>query len=149
MNRNDLIITINNLFDENTNLKVRNEYLESQLGDKSKTKMCVEDKSIKIDSLLNKLIDYGKDKLFNEVIKSGYSSTISVKENEKGSFETTLLDKWLENKMYTYNIPDNMSKEDIKNILCNEIQALYENEKQKAISEYLINKDKGEDNGNN
>ena len=137
------------LFDENTNLKVRNEYLESQLGDKSKTKMCVEDKSIKIDSLLNKLIDYGKDKLFNEVIKSGYSSTISVKENEKGSFETTLLDKWLENKMYTYNIPDNMSKEDIKNILCNEIQALYENEKQKAISEYLINKDKGEDNGNN
>ena len=149
MNRNDLIITINNLFDENTNLKVRNEYLESQLEDKSKTKMCVEDKSIKIDSLLNKLIDYGKDKLFNEVIKSGYSSTISVKENEKGSFETTLLDKWLENKMYTYNIPDNMSKEDIKNILCNEIQALYENEKQKAISEYLINKDKGEDNGNN
>ena len=141
MNRNDLIITINNLFDENTNLKVRNEYLESQLKDKSKTKMCVEDKS-----LLNKLIDYGKDKLFDEVIKSGYETNINVKENEKGTFETTSLDKWLENKIYTYNIPNNMSKEDIKNILCNEIQAFYENEKQKAISEYLINKDKGEDN---
>lgn len=146
MNRNDLIITINNLYDENTNLKVRNEYLESQLEDKRKTKMCVEDKSVKIDVLLNKLVDYGKDKLFDEVIKSGYSSTINVKENEKGAFETTPLDKWLENKIYTYNIPDNMSKEDIKNILCNEIQALYENEKQKAISEYLIKKDKGEDN---
>ena len=48
--------------------------------------------------------------------------------------------------MYTYNIPDNMSKEDIKNILCNEIQALYENEKQKAISDYLIEKEKSEDN---
>ena len=140
MNRNDLIITINNLFDENTNLKVRNEYLESKLKDKSKTKMCVEDKSNQ------KIIDYGKGKLFDDVIRSGYSSTISVEENEKGTFETTPLDKWLENKIYTYNIPDNMSKEDIRNILCFEIQELYEHERQKAISEYLIEKEKGEDN---
>lgn len=146
MNRNDLIIAINNLFDENVNLKVRNEYLESQLKDKRNTKMCVEDKNIQTNNTLQKIIGYGKDKLFNEVIRSGYSSTISVKENEKGTFETTPLDRWLDNKMYTYNIPDNMSKEDIKNILCNEIQALYENEKQKAISEYLIKKDKSEDN---
>lgn len=147
MNRNDLIITINNLYDENVNLKVKNEYLESQLKDKERTKMSVEDKSVKIDALLNKLIDYGKNKLFEEVIKSGYSSNIKVEESDlKGLYNTTPLDKWLEKKMYTYNIPDNMSKEDIKNILCNEIQALYENEKEKAISEYQIKKDKGEDN---
>ena len=146
MNRNDLIITINNLFDENVNLKVRNEYLESQLEDKQKTKRSVKDNSVKIDTLLNKLIDYGKDKLFDEVIKSGYGSSINVEEKDDGTFKTTSLDRWLENKIYTFNIPDNMSKEDIKNILCNEIQALYENEKEKAISEYLIKKDKGEDN---
>ena len=146
MNRNDLIIAINNLFDENTNLKARNEYLEIQLEDKSKTKKCVEDKSEQISDLLQKIIDYGKNKLFDEVIKSGYSSTIKVEENKKGVYDTTPLDKWLESRMYTYNIPDNMSKEDIKNILCNEIQALYENEKQKAISDYLIEKEKSEDN---
>lgn len=33
MMRNDLIIAINNLFDENASLKVRNEYLEKQKGD--------------------------------------------------------------------------------------------------------------------
>ena len=83
MNRNDLIIAINNLFDENTNLKARNEYLEIQLEDKSKTKKCVEDKSEQISDLLQKIIDYGKNKLFDEVIKSGYSSTIKVEENKK------------------------------------------------------------------
>lgn len=147
MNRNDLIIAINNLYDENIDLRARNEYLESQLKDKERTKMPSEDKSVKIDTLLNKLIDYGKDKLFDEVIKSGYSSNIKVEEsNLEGLYNTTTLDKWLEGKIYTYNIPDNMSKEDIKNILYNEIQALYENEKEEAISKYLIEKEKGENN---
>lgn len=136
MNRNDLIIAINNLYDENINLKVRNEYLEAKIDEKSRTKMCA-DKHNELDDLTKKIIEYGKKKLFNETIREGYSSQISVYEDEDTKeLKFTTLGNWLKNKMYTYNIPDNFSQEDIKNILCNEIEDLYEKEKEEAIIKY-------------
>lgn len=145
MNRNDLIIAINNLYDENIDLKVANEFLKNKVEDKSKTKMCVEDKSKEINDTLNKLIEYGKNKLFEEVIRNGYGSNINVWEDEETKvIKTTTLEKWLDNKIYSSYIPDNMSKEDVKNILCNEIMELYEQEKSKAIKDFEKKKDVGE-----
>ena len=137
MNRNDLIITINNLFDENTNLKVRNEYLESQLEDKSKTKM-VDKKDAPLDNDTIKIIGYGIKKLYDEVIRC--SCNISVERNkETQELIITSFDKWFDDRIYTYNIPDNMSKEDIKNILFGVLKEEYEEEKSKAIIEFEKN----------
>ena len=137
MSRNDLIIAINNLYDENVDLKVRNEFLESQLKDKSKTKIIDKDRSKETNEILNKIIEYGKKILFDEVIKNGYGSKIKVWEDEETKeLKTTSLNQWLENKIYTYNIPNNMSKEDVEIILHIEILELYDEERANAIKEF-------------
>ena len=137
MSRNDLIIAINNLYDENVDLKVRNEFLESQLKDKSKTKIIDKDRSKETNEILNKIIEYGKKILFDEVIKNGYGSKIKVWEDEETKeLKTTSLNQWIENKIYTYNIPNNMSKEDVEIILHIEILELYDEERANAIKEF-------------
>ncbi len=134
MSRNDLIIAINNLYDENVDLKIKNEFLESQLKDKSETTEIInKDES----EIINKIIEYGKEKLFDEVIKNGYGSNVRVWEDEETKeIKTTSLNQWLDNKIYTSHIPEYMSKEEIKNILHTEILELYDDERAKAMKEF-------------
>lgn len=137
MSRNELIIAINNLYDRNIDLEVRNEFLENQLKDKSKTKTIDKDRSKETNEILNKIIEYGQNKLFDEVIRSGYNANIKVwKDEETKELKTTSLDQWLENKIYKYNIPDYMSIEDVKNILHIKILELYDEERANVIKEF-------------
>ena len=138
MNRNDLIVAINNLFDENINLKVRNEYLESKNKDREKCSDIVREP---LDETTKKVIEYGKQQLFEQVIRGGWSSSIDVYEDEDTKeLIITPMKKWVDNKIYQNYIPENMSKEDILNILYDEIEEMYEKEKSEAIKKYQTKK---------
>jgi len=133
MMRNDLIIAINNVFDENVNLKVRNEYLERYYEENEKLKTCCAKDNKKISELDLKIIDYGKSQLADKVIKT-WSNEVSVSRDEKtNDLITTPYDKWLDRKIYENEIPENMSKTEVKNIIYDYANQLYEKEKVKAI----------------
>ena len=135
--RNDLITKINNLCDEVTDLRARNSYLESQI---KKEIMCVDTAKSSLEmktDIDRKLLDYAKKELFEKVLR-GYSK-LEVKEKD-GKFIFTTFEEWSERKIYNDYIPSAFSKEDIKNILYNELFEKYESEKAEAIKEYEKNK---------
>lgn len=140
--RNDLITKINNLFDEVTDLRARNSFLESQ---RRKEMKCVDTTSetteIKIEQD-RKLIDYAKKNLISEVLR-GYTNMKIKKVNDK--YEFTSFDEWTNYKIYNDYIPSQFSKEDIKNILFTELTEMYESEKAKAIKEYEKQEQKEEE----
>ena len=128
--RNEIIIAINNLFDENVDLKVRNEYLENKIKSE---KTCVE--PVSSSYITDLIIRYGKEQLMKDTINS--SNYVRVNRNEEtGELVVRSFEKWLNEKITTYYIPDYMSKEDIKEI--------YEKEKSEAIKEFEKEETKGE-----
>lgn len=140
--RNDLITKINNLFDEVTDLRARNSFLESQ---RRKEMKCV-DATIKTTEIkteqYRKLIDYAKQNLIDKVLRGYINMKIkSVNDN----YEFTSFDEWANYRIYNDYIPSQFSKEDIKNILFTELTEMYEQEKAKAIKEYEKQEQKEED----
>ena len=136
MLRNDLIIAINNIFDENVNLKVRNEYLERYYEENEKPKTCCAEKMAEVKPIDLKIIEYGKKQLCEKVIRS-WDRGVSVSRNrETNEIETTPYDAWLERKIYDDEIPDDMSKNDVKNIIYNIAIKIYEEEKINAIKKF-------------
>ena len=136
--RNEIIIAINNLFDENVDLKVRNEYLENKIKSE---KTCVE--PVSSSYITDLIIRYGKEQLMKDTINS--SNYVRVNRNEEtGELVVRSFEKWLNEKITTYYIPDYMSKEDIKNILYEDLKEIYEKEKSEAIKEFEKEETKGE-----
>lgn len=131
--RNDLIIAINNIFDENVNLRVRNEYLERYYEENEKSKTCCAKENKKISELDLKTIDFGKKQLTDKVI-STWRNEVNVSRDEKNnSLVITSYDEWLDEKICESEIPENMSKTEVKNIIYDYANQLYEKEKVKAI----------------
>ena len=109
--RNEIINRINNLFDENVELKVKVESLELREKQREKSK-----KDNSMNSLDVKLLEYGRETLAKEVISS-WGNEVSVCRNEESKeIKITPYEKWLDQKV-AYNIPTNMSKEDVINIV--------------------------------
>lgn len=136
MFRNDLIVAINNVFDENVNLKVRNEYLEKYYEEQEQSKTCCAKSKTEINPLDLKVIDYGKRQLADKVIKD-WGNEVAVSRDEKtNDLKTTPYDKWLDKKIYDSEIPDNMSKTEVKNVIYDYAIKRYENEKVQAIKRF-------------
>ena len=135
--RNKIISAINDLFDNNTSLTVRNEYLESlhieSLHNESNSRMCCESDT-KTD-LDRKVIIYAKKKLTEEVLR-GWEKVKASRNDETKEIETTSFENWLERKIYDSSIPDNMSREDIKNIIYENAKEIYCKEKEEAIKTF-------------
>lgn len=140
--RNDLITKINNLFDEVTDLRARNGFLESQRREEMR---CVDTSNntteIKTEQD-RKLIDYAKKSLVDKVLR-GYTNMRIKKVNDK--YEFTSFDEWANYKIYADYVPNQFSKEDIKNILFTELKEKYNQEKAKAIKEYEKQEQKEEE----
>lgn len=141
MNRNDLIVAINNLFDENTDLKVRNEYLEGE--NKRNNKTCILDQSPRMSEEDYLLLEYGKEQLREKVI-STYNRVSAWKLEESNEIKTTDFETWVKDKIDTYYIPEMFSKKEIINIFYNELNELYGKEKAEAIKK--LEREKDEDN---
>ena len=135
--RNEIINRINNLFDENVELKVKVESLELREKQREKSKITQVSKDNAMNPLDAKLLEYGREALAKEVI-SKWGNEVSVCRNEESEeIEITPYGKWLDRKV-PYNIPTNMSKEDVINIVSTSDYAneRYNQEKKESIEKF-------------
>lgn len=133
MTRNDIIAAINDMFDENAELKTKNKYLEKICDEHQKTKS---EKEGKINPLDLKIIEYGKGKLMEELFNK-WSNDVNVR-REEGSNELiiTPYEEWLYKKIRYQRLPHNMSIEDVKLALYDCGIETYALEKEKAINNF-------------
>lgn len=133
MTRNDIIAAINDMFDENAELKTKNKYLEKICDEHQKTKS---EKEGKINPLDLKILEYGKGKLMEELFNK-WSNDVNVRRAE-GSNELiiTPYEEWLYKKIRYQRMPHNMSIEDVKLALYDCGIETYALEKEKAINNF-------------
>lgn len=147
MMRNDLIIAINNIIDENVSLKVRNEYLEKYHKEHEKPKTRCVDKRTEVSLIDLKVIAYGKEKLCDEVLKSWNNIEVH-RDKETKELKITSYEEWLDKKIYKDYIPDNMTKNEVMNIIYDNAIKIYEEEKIQAIKRFEekeLEKQKGDE----
>ena len=130
--RNEIITSINNLFDENFDIKVRNKYLENWKNQRENMACCSDD----IESENKKIIEYGKKKLKDQVISSWRNRVVVFRNDETGEIETTEYNKWLELKISDDEIPKNMSAEEVKKYIYDYAIDDYKKEKEKSIEDF-------------
>ena len=133
MTRNDIIAAINDMFDENAELKTKNKYLEKICDEHQKTKS---EKEEKINPLDLKIIEYGKGKLMEELFNK-WSNDVNVRRAEDSNeLIITPYEEWLDKKIRYQRLPHNMSLEDVKLGLYGYSIETYASEKEKAINEF-------------
>ena len=114
--RNEIINRINNLFDENVELQVKVESLELREKQRERSKITSVSKDNAMNPLDEKLLEYGREGLAKNVISS-WSNEVSVcRDEESKKIKITPYEKWLDQKL-SYDIPANMSKEDVISIV--------------------------------
>lgn len=133
MTRNDIIAAINDMFDENAELKTKNKYLEEICNEHSKTKSKKEEK---INPLDLKIIEYGKEKLMEELFNN-WSNDVDVRrEQDSNELIITPYEEWLDKKTRCQRLPHNMSAEDVKLALYGCSFETYALEKEEAINRF-------------
>lgn len=133
MTRNDIIAAINDMFDENAELKTKNKYLEKICDEHQKTK---NEKGEKINPLDLKIIEYGKEKLKEELFDK-WSNYVDVRRAEDSNeLIITPYEEWLDKKIRCQRLPHNMSAEDAKLALYGCGLKTYASEKEKAINRF-------------
>lgn len=132
--RNQIINSINNLFDENIDLKIRNEYLENTLRKEESCSCCETPKEKQsLSDLELKVFEYGKQKLYEEISPSAY---ISVRRLDNKKLYITPFDEWVMEAISSYRLPNNFSKEDIANIFNDKLKERYQERKAEAIKNF-------------
>ena len=107
--RNELITKINEIIDENKELKARNDYLEAYKRRSEKACNVATESITEID---RKLIEIGKKKLLEEVLWY-YSEVRAFRNEETKEIEITPYETWIDNKINRGCIPNNMSQEEL------------------------------------
>ena len=130
--RNEIINVINNIFDENIDLRIRNEYIENKLD---KENVCCETTGNKseLTELDIKVLEYGKKTLADDVITNG---NISVNKLENGDYYCTKFEDWAKDCISTYYMPDSFSKDELVNLFYDELKEKYNKKKADMIKEY-------------
>ncbi|MDE6284216.1 MAG: hypothetical protein K2M17_00515 [Bacilli bacterium] len=129
--RNEIITKINDLFDENANLKVRNAFLEAKENERNE--VCCSEKQGKT-KLDIKIIEYGKRALAKAVL-STWRNEGTVYKDENGEFVFTNYDKWFKDKIVTSEVPNNISMEELKNLIYPYAIEQYEKEKAESMKD--------------
>ena len=114
--RNEIINRINNLFDENVELKVKVESLELREKQRERSKITSVSKDNAMNPLDKKLLEYGREILAKNVISSWGNEVSVCRDEESKKIKITPYEKWLDQKL-SYDIPANMSKEDVISIV--------------------------------
>jgi len=139
--RNEIINKINNLFDENIDLKIQNEYLKSTLEKKEVCREAKEEPNTQLSDLDTKVLEYGRKKLYSAIAPSSY---VDVTRKDNGEIKTTTFTDWVMDAISSYNLPNNFSKEDIANIYDKELKEEYQKRKANAIKDFEKEEAKGE-----
>ena len=133
MKRNELITSINDLFDEINNLKARNEYLENTYMF-YETRDAGDTLEIKTD-LDRKLITYAKKKLYDQIIRSWNYSVEARRDNDTNETTIETFKDWLNRMIMVDDVPEYMSVEEAKNVIFDAANERYEIEKEKTLRE--------------
>jgi len=130
--RNEIINVINNIFDENIDLRIRNEYLESKFNNEN---VCCDkiDTKVKLTELEKKVLEYGKKAILDRAITS---ASISVNKLENGDYYCTKFEDWAKDCISGYYMPDNFSKDELVNLFYDELKEKYNKKKADMIKEY-------------
>lgn len=133
MTRNDIITAINDIFDENTELRAKNKYLEKNCDECQKQKPKKEEK---INPLDLKILEYGKEKLMEELFNM-WSNDVDVRrKQDSNELIVTPYEEWLDEKIGCQRLPHNMSAEDVKLALYGCSLKTYASEKEEAINRF-------------
>lgn len=141
MNRNELITTINDLFDQLNNLRSRNEYLENNHMFYETQNTCECEIKTDLDRIL---IKYAKEHLYEDVMRSWCSKVDVWEDSETHETIIETYDDWFNNKIYREHIPEYMSVEEVKNIVFDKAFKEYEEEREKALKEFESKKQEKE-----
>lgn len=133
MTRNDIITAINDMFDEIVELKAKNKYLEEICNEHQKTKS---EKEGKINLLDLKILEYGKEKLTEELFDKWRNDVDVRRAEDSNELIITSYEEWLDKKIRYQRLPHNMSAEDVKLALYDCSIETYVSEKEKTISKF-------------
>lgn len=136
MTRNDIIAAINDMFDENTELKTKNKYLEKIFDEHQKTKSEKEEKINPINPIDLKILEYGKEKLIEELFITWRNDVDVRRAEDSNELIITPYEEWIDKKIRYQRLPNNMSLEDVKLGLYGYIIETYASEKEKAINKF-------------
>ncbi len=112
MTKQEMIIELMNLYDENEKLKAENDHKVS-------------------DNFIDQsILDYGKSKILEECLYSWINVRYEYDEHSKMHYYAPF-GKWVTGKIS--RVPDFMSKNEFLTYFAEELQAMYECEKQQAL----------------
>lgn len=128
MNKNEMIIEVINLYDENERLK--NE-INILIGENDSIS---EPKGKNDISYMDKLmIEQGKEEVLKKVLCYTWRCVNASYDEETNTYKVTSYKEWLKEKMNRNNLPDKMSLDDFRTYFRKELQEMYEKEKEEAI----------------
>lgn len=131
--RNEIIRLINDVIDENTDLKIRNAFLEAE--EKRRTEICCSEKN-EMTALDYKINEYGRKKLAEDILKAYGNQVYVSRDEDTKELKFTTYDAWVKNKIYSNYIPTNMSQEEVENAIESYARKLYEKEKSESLKRF-------------
>ncbi|WP_270324530.1 hypothetical protein [[Eubacterium] hominis] len=135
MSKIETISEIINVYDENESLKRKIEMLESQKEVTLKT-------GGKLSDIDSKLLAYGKERLFEELIYDWNKSVKVTKDEDTGELKINPYKKWFKDVFNSSGIPINMSKKDVFDIFEPEFIKIYEEQKKIAVENFKLEEEK-------
>lgn len=131
--RNEIINKINDLFDENVDLKIRNSFLESKEEQRNKVVDEADSRKTNIDK---KIIEYGKRVLAKEILSTWGNEVRVYRDDDSKEIIVTNFDKWFDERIINSNIPNNMSRAEVKELIYPYAVEQYEKEKAESMKRF-------------
>lgn len=126
----EVISEIIRLYDEVEELKVKNNHINNPQS--------IITTNAELSCLELKILEYGKEKMFDEVC-SKYSRSVRVDRNEEtDELKAQTYGSWFSSAIRYSEIPDNISRQEIKDYFSEKFMETYEANRKKAIENLKI-----------
>ena len=129
--RNDLIRDILTAFDTIDQLRYDNRYLRERLQMYENTTVIEQEHVGFIDE---QVLKYGRKELMKEVLQYWHSVQYTI-DKDTGAVSIESYEEWLEHATYKSKIPSWCSADDFYEYFKPELEAIYEDEREKAVAE--------------
>lgn len=128
MNKNELVVEIMNLCDENERLK--NE-LQIMKNDSRLNQKVIEKQPSR---MILELIKVGENKMLRDCLYSWKEVQVTY-DDENDIYKATSFEKWLNKKLQKDNIPKSISRAEFEEYFSDQLHEMYEKEKNAALRE--------------
>ena len=135
MNKIEIISEIINVYDENESLKRKIEMLESR----KEVSVNIGGKLSDTDS---KLLEYGKQKLVENLIYKWNESVDVSRDEDTGVLKVQSYKEWFEKAFSSKDVPTYMSREEAIKVVESGFKKIYEERKKIAIENFKLEEEK-------